>query len=61
MTIVVPELPGTAIATFGYNDLVAGTAFVAQLHNTKDKQYVLKPGGNDLVFSPDGLAGNSVR
>jgi len=61
MTIVVPELPGTAIATFGYNDLLAGTAFVAQLHNTKDKQYVLKQGGNDLVFSPDGLAGNSVR
>ncbi|MBB1606072.1 MULTISPECIES: DUF1329 domain-containing protein [unclassified Pseudomonas] len=61
MPIVLPELPGMAIATFGYNDLLAGTAFVAQLHNTKDKQYVLKQGGNDLVFSPDGLAGNSVR
>ena len=59
--IVVPELPGTAIATFGYNDLLANTAFIAQLHNSKPKQYVLEQAGNDKVFSPDGMAGNSVR
>ena len=61
MTVVVPELPGSAIATFGYNDLLSGAGFVAQLQNTKPKQYVLKDGGNDAVFSPDGLAANSVR
>lgn len=59
--IVVPELPGSAISTFGYNDLQTDTAFVAQLNNSKPKQYVLKELDNDKVFSPDGLAGNSVR
>ena len=61
MTMVVPELPATAIATFGYYDLLANTGFVAQMHNAKDKQYVLHEGGSESVFSPAGLSGNSVR
>lgn len=59
--ISVPELPGSAIASFGYNDLQTGTGFVAQLNNSKPKQYVLKNIDNDKVFSPDGLSGSSVR
>jgi hypothetical protein len=59
--VVVPELPGSAISSFGYNDLQTGTAFVAQLNNSKPNHYVLKEIDNDKVFSPDGLAGSSVR
>ncbi|MNJ72096.1 hypothetical protein D3C77_687110 [compost metagenome] len=59
--MVVPELPGSAIATFGYYDLLAGTGFVAQLHNSKPKHYVVHESGSESVFSPAGLSGNSVR
>lgn len=61
MTTLAPELPATVISTFGYYDLLSGTGFVAQLPNTKPKHYVVQEAGSDSVFSPAGLAGNSVR
>ncbi len=60
-TFVAPDLPGTVIGAFGMNDLLAGTAFVANLYNTKSAQYPIKPKYPDSVFTPDAMAGEGVR
>ena len=60
-TFVAPDLPGTVVGAFGFNDLLAGTAFVGNLYNSKNAQYPIKPRLADSVFSPDALAGEGVR
>ncbi len=58
---VAPDLPGTVMGAFGFNDLLSGTAYVSDLYNSKAAHYVLKPRYADSVFTPDAMASESVR
>lgn len=60
-TFVAPDLPGTPIGAFGFNDLLSGQAFIGNLYNAKSAQYPIKPRYPDSVFTPDALAGEGVR
>lgn len=60
-TFVAPDLPGTLIGAFGFNDLISGSAFVGNLYNAKSAQYALKSRYADSVFTPDAMAGEGVR
>lgn len=60
-TFVAPDLPAVVIGSFGYNDLITGGGFVAQLFNTKPAHYVVKEGRADSAFTPDAMVGSSVR
>jgi hypothetical protein len=59
--IVAPDLPGVVATSFGMNDLLSGQGFVANLFNSKNTQYVLKPRFADSVFTPEAMAGEGVR
>jgi hypothetical protein len=58
---VAPDLPGTSVGSFGFNDLTSGQGFIANVYNNKDSQYPLKPRYPDSMFTPDALAGEGVR
>jgi hypothetical protein len=60
-TFVAPDLPGTVIGSFGFNDLLSGTAYVGDLYNNKALHYALKPRYPDSTFTPEAMAGDSVR
>lgn len=60
-TFVAPDLPATATGAFGFNDLLSGTAYVGDLYNSKAAQYVIEPRYPDTTFTPDAMAGDSVR
>ncbi|MFW7349506.1 MAG: DUF1329 domain-containing protein [Pigmentiphaga sp.] len=60
-SFVAPDLPGTVSGAMGFVDLLAGTAFVGNLYNSKSAQYPIKPRYPDAVFTPDALAGEGVR
>ena len=59
--IAAPDLPGVVATSFGMNDLLSGQAFVANLFNSKNTQYALKPRFADSQFSPEAMAGEGVR
>jgi hypothetical protein len=59
--IAAPDLPGVVATSFGMNDLLSGQAFVANLFNSKNTQYVLKPRFADSLFTPEAMAGEGVR
>lgn len=59
--LVMPELPGTFLYSFGFNDLLSGAAFVAGLYNTKPVQYELLDRIPDYEFTPDALANDGLR
>lgn len=58
---VAPDFPGVIVGSTGFNDLLSGAAFVGQLYNSKPKQVVLQQRRPDSYFSPDALAGESIR
>jgi hypothetical protein len=60
-TFVAPDLPGIPVGSFGMNDLLSGNAYVANLFNSKAKQYPIMAPYDDWVFTPDAMAGESVR
>ena len=49
------------LGSFGFNDLVSGTGFAGMLFNTKSSQVPMVPRKPESYFSPDALAGESVR
>lgn len=61
INFVAPDLPGTVAGPFGFNDLLSGTGFVANLYNAKASQYLLKPRYPDRAFTGDALAAEGVR
>lgn len=58
---VAPDLPGSPIGSYGFNDLQTGQGFVGNLYNSKPAHYVTKPAYPDSVFTPDAMAGEGVR
>jgi hypothetical protein len=61
MNFVAPDLPGTVSGAMGFNDLLSGTGFVANLYNAKSAHYPLKPRYPDRTFTGDALAAEGVR
>lgn len=60
-TFVAPDLPGTVSGAFGFNDLLSGTSYVGDLYNGKAVQYAAQPRYPDTTFTPEAMAGDSVR
>jgi hypothetical protein len=60
-TFVAPDLPGVVIGSFGFNDLLAGTALVANLYNQKKAHYATVPRFPDSNFTPDAMAAGGAR
>ena len=60
-TFVAPDLPGVVIGSFGFSDLLGGTAFVANLYNQKKAHYPTVPRFPDSNFTPDALAAGGAR
>jgi hypothetical protein len=58
---VAPDIPGVVVGSNGFNDLLSGTAFVGQLYNSKASQISVLKRRPESHFSPDALAGESVR
>lgn len=58
---VAPDIPGVIVGSNGFNDLLSGAAFVGQLYNAKASQIAVQKRRADSHFSPDALAGESVR
>ena len=58
---VAPDIPGVIVGSNGFNDLLSGAAFVGQLYNAKPSQIAVQKRRPDSHFSPDALAGESVR
>lgn len=60
-TLVAPDLPGLVIGSFGFNDLLSGTAYVSNLYNAKNAHYPLVPRYPDSTFTPDAMAAAGAR
>jgi hypothetical protein len=60
-SFVAPDLPGTVGFSFGFNDLLSGSAYVSNLYNSKSSQYPLRARYPDSAFTGDALAAESVR
>jgi len=57
-----PDIPAVVGTAWGTYDLLSGTYFVAELMNSAKAQYTLLPERlPEKHFSPDALAGDSVR
>jgi hypothetical protein len=61
INFVAPDLPGTVLGTFGFNDLISGAGFAGDVYNAKPGQYPLRARFADSVFTPDAMAGEGVR
>ena len=59
--IVAPDLPGVVMSSFGFNDLLSGSAYISSLHNGKPAQYVIKPRSPKDLFTPESMASGSIR
>ena len=60
-TFVAPDLPGLVVGAMGFNDLISGTAFVANLYNAKSAQYPIVAPFPDSNFTPDAMAAAGAR
>lgn len=60
-SIVMPDLPATSGQTYGFNDLISGTSYTAEVVNEKSLHFKVMPRYQDAVFTPDGLVSEGVR
>ncbi|WP_366144383.1 DUF1329 domain-containing protein [Giesbergeria sp.] len=58
---VAPDMPGVIPGSTGFNDLISGAAFVGQLYNSKSSQIAVQKRRAESHFSPEAIAGESVR
>jgi hypothetical protein len=61
LPVVMPDIPATASQTFGFYDLIAGTWYANQVLNEKPYQLKVVPPYSAATFTPDAMAGDSVR
>ena len=60
--VVMPDIPAVVGTAWGTYDLLSGTYFIAELMNASKEQYRILPQPlPEKHFSPDALAGDSVR
>jgi hypothetical protein len=58
---VAPDLPGLIVGSNGFNDLLSGQAFIAQLYGSKPAQVSLQKRLPESFFTPDAVAAESAR
>ena len=56
-----PDIPAVTTVTFGMHDLISGAWYANGIFNEKKEQYRIVAPYKETVFSPDSLAGDSVR
>lgn len=61
LPVVLPDVPGTIGVTDGFYDLVSGAWFANSVVNDKPVQYRAVQRLPATVFTPDALAGESIR
>jgi hypothetical protein len=61
LTQVMPDFPATTGTTFGYYDLLSGTAFIANDMGMKKKQYKPVPRLPDSTFTADSMSAEGAR
>jgi len=61
LTQVMPDLQATTGTTFGYYDLLSGTAFLANDMAMKKKQYRPVPRFQDTNFTPESMSAEGAR
>lgn len=61
VNFVAPDVPGTISGTGGMVDLLSGQAHLVDVATGKASQFPVKPRFADTVFTPEALAGESVR
>jgi hypothetical protein len=61
VNFVAPDVPATIGGTVGMVDLLSGQAHLLDLATSKASQFPVKPRFADTVFTPEALAGESVR
>ena len=61
VNFVAPDMPGTIMGAFGMVDLLSGQGHVADLVTGKAAQFPVRPRSAETVFSPESMAGESVR
>jgi hypothetical protein len=61
LPVLMPDLPGVVIPTFGFYDLLSGAWFANNVMNEKASQYKLTPRYSDATFTPESLAGSGLR
>ena len=61
LPVVAPDIPAVVNTTWGYYDVLTGRSFVDVLFNEKSEQYKIMPRYASTVFTPESLAGESVR
>lgn len=60
--VVMPDLPGTTSPQqFGFYDLLSGAWYYDSALNDAAEQYKVMPRYSDTTFTPDALAGESIR
>lgn len=61
LPVLMPDVPGVIVPTFGFYDLLSGTWFASNLLNQKSAHYKLMPRYSDATFTPESLAGGGLR
>lgn len=61
LPIAMPDLPATALTTWGVYDFQQNTAFFNVLYNNKKMHYKVVEKHPESVFTPTGMAGDGVR
>ena len=61
LPVVMPDLPATAIISFGFYDLISGTQYNGVMYNEKSAQYKVMPRYSGVTFTPDAMTGQGLR
>jgi hypothetical protein len=61
LPVLMPDVPGVVVPTFGFYDLVSGAWFANNLVNEKSSHYKIMPRYSDANFTAESLAGGGLR
>jgi len=61
LNYVISDLPGVVDQTFGYYDVLSGTAYLGNVMNDKPYHLRIKQNFPTVMFTGDGLMSQGVR
>lgn len=61
LPVLMPDLPGVVVPTFGFYDMVSGAWFASNLTNEKAAQYKIMPRYSESTFTSESLSGGGLR
>lgn len=61
LPVLMPDLPGVVMPTFGFYDLVSGAWFASNVMNEKSSHYKVMPRYPESTFAPEALSGGGLR